>query len=54
MMVGGNSWPNNPTSILQSQMALQLAWLAAIYSTSAELKATNFDLRLYQETSSDC
>ena len=37
---GLNGWPNKPNNILRSQMASQLARLAAIYSASAELNAT--------------
>lgn len=50
MIVGLSSQPNNPTSNLQIQIASQLALLAAMYSTSTELNATDFCFLLNQET----
>ena len=48
--VGSKCDPNNPTRIFLIHIASHAAKLAAIYSASAELSATDLYFPLYQET----
>ena len=50
IILGSKCEPKKPTRIFLIQIASHAAWLAAMYSASVELSATNFCFLLYQET----